>query len=208
MNGFMSNLVNIVHPYSYKCNVIDGKLNLVCGFIEEFKERDKKVVNFVKTALDSGVRILRHEFHPKGTLDYIIQHGTIPLCPIYGDILFDEKIIEVITLYNGNPRSNKKPEEMDDGKWEEFSELFVSDSKLKELMKNPQRTFYIGGFFEACVKNMAYHQIKNYTPEGEIFCVEELCASTNDDKTQEVRDGLKDDGIKVIGYEEAMELLQ
>lgn len=203
----MLNLVNIVHPYSYKCAIRDGKLNLVYGSIEEFEERDKKSVNFVKIALDLGARILRHEFPPKGTPNYAIQHGAISSCHIYGDILFDERIIEVITLDDGNPIPDKKPEEIDNEQWEEFSGLFVSDSKLKELMGNPERTFYIGGYFEACVRNISYHQIKNYTPDKEVFCIEELCASTNDKKTREVRDELEGNGIKLISYEEALMLL-
>ena len=203
----MADLVNIVHPYSYKMLREGDGFKLVYGGIEEFRERDTQVVTFVRTALDLGVRLSRHEFPPKGNINYILQRGAISVDPIYGEILFDKRIKEVITLESGEPIFDKKPEKIDRKTWKKFNGLFISDSKLRELIGKPDRTFYIGGFFEACVKNMAYHQKKNYTPNKKVFCIEELCASTNDEKTQEVREVLQKDGIKIITYEEAMELL-
>ena len=204
----MTTLINIVHPYSYKMKRSLEKFKLIYGSIEEFEERDRKVVEFVRTALDLNIKILRHEFPPKGTINYMLQHGSISADPIYEEILFDEGIQEVVTLDNGKPIFDKKPEEMSEKIWKKFNGLFVSDSELKKLIGNPDRTFYIGGFFEGCVRNMAYHQIRNYTPDKEVFCVEELCASINDKKTQEVRENIKREGIKIITYEEAIELLQ
>lgn len=203
----MPNLVNIVHPYSYKCVQRKEGLTLVGGVIKEFRERDENVAKFVRTALDLDIRVFRYDFPPKGTFESAMQNGVVSLCPIYGKLLFDERIIGFDTLDNGKPIIDEKPEEMDEETWNKFKGLFISDSKLKELMGNPKRTFYIGGFFETCVKNMAHHQIKNYTPDKEVFCIEELCASINDEKTQEVRDGLREDGIKLISYEEALRLL-
>jgi len=206
----MNNLVNIIHPHSYKMRgSVEEGFELVCGRIKEFEDRDRKVANFVKTALDSKIKILRHEFPPNINVEYFLQLGAISQDSFYGDLLFDERILKVTTLDNGEPIVDKRPKEIDVEKWNKFKDLFISDSELGRLIGNPERTFYIGGFFEACVKNMAYHQIKRYTPERDVFVIEEICASSpNDEKTQEVREGLQKDGIKIISYKEALELLQ
>ena len=203
----MTDLVNIVHPYSYKMLREGDGLTLVGGMIEEFRKRDENVANFVRTALDLDIKVLRYDFPPKESFEYALQKATVSLCPLYRSVFFDERIIGFDTLDTGKPMLDKKPKEIDKKSWDKFNGLFISDSKLRELIGKPDRTFYIGGFFEACVKNMAYHQKKNYTSNKKVFCIEELCASTNDEKTREIREGLKKDGVRIITYEEAMELL-
>ncbi|HLA23421.1 MAG TPA: hypothetical protein VJZ93_02705 [Candidatus Nanoarchaeia archaeon] len=204
----MTNLINIVHPYTLSCEFNDGECTFVYGGIDKYEEKYKNIADFLGKSLDNNLRVLRHDLGPTGTLRYAMMAGAICLCPYLEDVFLDDRLIKIATLEDGCPRADKKPEKTDEKIWGDSKDLFISHSELKELIGNPQRTFYIGGFFEACVKNMAFYQRYYYGLAGDIFVIDDLCALTNDDKTQEVRDGLKSDGIKIISYEEALKLIQ
>lgn len=199
----MTDLVNIVHPFVFK--VKDNCL--VYGPIEEFEERDKRIVGFVRTALDLGVRVLRYDSQPKKTFNWALEarafHNSV-----YERILFDEKIIGLDLPHNAIPILDKKPKIFGKKNWEKLKGFVTSHSKLKDMIGNPDRTFYIGGYLECCLMSAVLYQRRNYTPEGEIFCIEDLCPVHYPEKVKEAKRNFEEAHIQVIDSEEAMGLLR
>lgn len=200
----MTNLVNIVHPYTLK---LLGEDLILCP-IEEFEERDEKIVEFIRSALDLKARVLKHDSN-NGMIE-LMAYGAISLDPIFRDILKDKRIRNVFTISTtGLPLPEQKPDYVTSlESWRMAKKIISSNSKLKRSIGSPKRTFYIGGYFDVCIKNMALHQRKHYTPKKEIFYVEDLCVVGDSRKEKNAREELLKANINSINYEEAMKLLQ
>lgn len=200
----MTDLINIIHPVVFK--IKDN--SLVYGFLEEFEERDKKIVCLVRAALDLGVRILRYDSQPKRTIDWALEAGAFHNCPVYEGILFDKEITGLSLPRNAIPILDERPEEINEEVWKQFSGIVGSHSELKEVIGNPDRSFYIGGYLECCLMSAALYQRRNYTLEEEIFCIEDLCPVYYPEKVKEAKRNFEASNIKVIDFKGAMELLQ
>lgn len=198
----MADLVNIVHPYTIK--IFGGELILTP--VENFLDRDQKIANFLRKSLDLGIKIVKH--NSSSRFYEMMAYGAISLDPIFGNLLMDERMENVSTASStGLPLEDKRPEGMNSLEWEMAKERADSDSCLRDIIGNPSRTFYLGGFLDTCIKNMALHQRRNYTPNGKIFCIEGISILGFPDKKESTRKELEKSDIKMISYEEAMKMI-
>ncbi len=199
----MADLVNIVHPYTIK--IFGGELILTP--VENFLDRDKKIANFLRKSLDLGIKIVKH--NSSSRFYEMMAYGAISLDPIFGNLLMDERMENVSTISStGLPLENEKPEGMNSLEWGMAKERADLDSHLRDIIGNPSRTFYLGGYFDTCIKNMALHQRRNYTPNGEIFCIEEISILGFPKKEAQTKRELEKSCIWMISYEEAMKMIQ
>lgn len=198
----MGNLVNIVHPYVWK---VKGNAFHV-GNVEEYKERDKKIVNFLRKSLDLGIKILRFDDTSRGDFQNILERGAFEEPP-YEGIFYDERVIQVKAPSNAIPILDKKPKEISKENWEIVNKYCISHSDLKELIGNPKNTFYLGGYLEYCLINAVAYQKDHYTPDENVFVVEDLCSVYCLDEVTKAMSEFSSRNIKVIPYKEAMGML-
>lgn len=104
---------------------------------------------------------------------------------------------------------DERPPEVDEEDWNRYSKNIASHSQIRELIEDPQRVFFIGGYFEACLGNfMVYHKDHYSKPDQELFYVSELCISDDENASSKMTMGLAKIKINPISYEETMRLLR
>jgi hypothetical protein len=200
----MANLLNIIHPYTYK---LEGTtLNL--GPVEEFKERDEKLRYFVDQALNYKTRVLiHHHRHPKSIDGAMVSIG-FHVDPLF-KFMFDPRIKQVVTTLYGAPLPDERIETISEDQWNLLKDYFTSDSNLRRIVGKPKNIFFIGGVLEKCLCNAAAHFLSYQNGESQkIFYIPELCVSF--DQTQrEITEGkLKDRSIESISAKEAIKILK
>ena len=139
-------VLNIIHPYVYKQN---GQ-NYVMGPIEEFQERDRRISDFVNYAINSGVKVLRHEMFDDA-LGKIMREIGLSVDNSF-KFLFDDRVKIFNTPRSGVPIPDEKPEKVTLEQWKFLREIFISESCLKREVVNGKNIF-IGGMLECCVSN-------------------------------------------------------
>lgn len=203
----MRNLVNIIHPYTYKLEMEDGGLRLVIGECPQYLERDKKVESFVQTVLDFNVKVINHENYPENFIERGFQKEALRLDSIY-NFLEDERIEIIDTLPNGFPLPDKKFEKISKKLWKNYKKTYITNSRLQKKIKHFEKHFFVGGAFERCLGNAAAYYHDTYRISGEnLFCVKDLCASFFDNQVKEMEQELSKRNIQIINYDEALELL-
>lgn len=199
-------LVNIIHPYIYK---LKGN-ELIIGPIQEFTERDQKVSDFVKTALDNEIQIFNYDRvdldRPLGA----IMHATALIAdPLYSFIK-DKRINIVMATGYGLILPEEKPDEISDENWNYLCEIYSNWPDLRSKIQNSSPALFIGGALEACLANAAINFSRQFDDNRQqIFYVPELCVSVDSDFLEkEALPKLEERGINPLSYEEALSLIQ
>ncbi len=202
----MTNLVNVVHPHTYKLLKNGDGFTINIGPCEEYSERDKKVSGFLQEAIDSGAKVIHYQEVVGGLLRMGLNDISLKFDSLY-KCLSDGKIERFGTTSLGIPAPDIKPTFVSDEMWMYLKEKIISHSELKSKIGKMSNAFFIGGVFENCVANFAAYYALNYKNGGRTICVPELCASFNEDEAKTIEEKLIKRGIEIVGYEEAVELL-
>lgn len=203
----MGSLVNIIHPHTYKIVENGEKLNLVIGgSCSEYKARDRKVINFIRRALESSEVFRYNSYDDLMNLTY--QSMAIELDPNL-NILEDQRIKSFSTLPNGFPRPGKRPEDLDYNLWKMIRRGVISHSNLKKKIEGHFPIVFFGGAFERCLGNAVVYCTDQYNIPGKnIFCVQDMCASFNEKEAEAMEQELLNRDVQIINYEEAIQLLE
>lgn len=202
----MTNLINVIHPHTYKIEKNSGGFTLVVGASEKYSERDKNVSVLLQEAIDSGAKIIQYQEATGNSLKKIFTERSLKFDPLY-KCLFDSRAEIFGTTSNGIPAPDIKPAFISDEMWKYLREKMISHSELETKIGKPSNAFFIGGAFENCVANFAAYYALNYKNSERTLCIPELCASFNEGEAETVGKKLIERGIELIKYEEAIELL-
>ncbi|MDO8467926.1 MAG: hypothetical protein Q7S56_03200 [Nanoarchaeota archaeon] len=186
-------LLNIIHPYTYH-----GDGDTFCiGGPEKFDERNKQVREFV---LSFGERILIHRFR-NGLIEDNIREISLNM-----DSNFDyiKKLKNITTTQFGIPLPDERPKEISEDKWKYLCGIYSISSEIMNAINGDEDHLFIGGVLENCVTNaMAYFR-ENYSPEGKILYIPELCVSENGELLSKVEKELDKLKIYPINLEDAL----
>ncbi|MBI4116205.1 hypothetical protein HY449_00500 [Candidatus Pacearchaeota archaeon] len=202
----MRNLINVIHPHTYKMLKKEKGFTLNVGPCEEYAERDKRVSSFLHEAIDSGAKIMHYQNASANSLNRIFMDNSLKFDTLY-KLLFDGRIETLGTTSQGIPAPDIKPTFISDEVWKYLREEIISHSELESKIGKPSTTFFIGGVLENCVENFAAYYALNYKNGERTICVPELCASFNEDGARDARKKLIERGIEMISYDEAINLL-
>ncbi len=201
----MKSLVHLVHPYVYK---LQGDTFMI-GPIEAFRERDLKVAEFLRLALDLDHQVLHHRHHRADTLDGSLCDVAFKSDPIYGSLLFDSALDTIVTTSRGTPFPDERPEQIPLERWEIYMHHFTTDMQFKEILKPRDLSFFIGGCLDACLANaMGYFNLHHRLTEEKLFYVPELCVTLDETKFPEIKEKLDRLHIYPLIYAEAKNLLK
>ena len=204
----MKNLVNVVHPHTYKMEGDIGNLKLVIGPSEANNDRDEMVVSFLENAKQEGSKILVGFEHVENPIGLAARHMSLKYDPRY-KFLTDEKLANFYTSCFGQPIPDERPEKIDEEIWKYLQENIISKSKLEEMSAGFEKIFFIGGIFENCLGNYAHYFSQNYSRNGDkLFCIEDLCVSFDKEEKERIKKELLKDGINFTSYRESLELVK
>ncbi len=197
-------LLNIIHPHMYKGT---GD-TLVLGPIEQFAERDKRVSEFISTALNGGVDVLMHKNDSGDMMKSIVEEMVL-----YRDshfkILFDSRVNICTTTQWGMPLPDLRPETFSQDVWDRAIEIYDSRKSLYEKVRGHTKTMFIGGVLENCVANaMGYFQDEFGFAGKDIFYVPELCVSIDSVQLGLVDVKFKERGFSELTTEQALNLMK
>ncbi len=136
----MVNLINVMHPYIFKLQIA----TLVIGPLEEYKERDKKIAAFIRCALRNQARILVHRRTTHDSLAGVLGDTAFLSDPMYV-WLSDTRMDTVVTTKYGIPLPNKKPRDLTEDEWLEYTKVFTTEEQFRKERGDPTKTFFIGG---------------------------------------------------------------
>lgn len=194
-------LLNIIHPHTFKG---EGDTSII-GPSEVNHERDIKISNFVKNAMDQGNKVVSHKYRSLSVVDHLANLA-LELDPIY-DFLSDDRIVNVCSTIYGTPLPDEKPEDISDDIWELLEEVYISSVSLGKEVQGQGDVVFIGGLLERCVANAAGYFDDHYrTPGQRLFYVPELCVSRNESEVSEIKEKLAARDITSISSEAAYEL--
>lgn len=202
----MTNLINVIHPHTYKLLKNGDGFTINIGPCDEYAERDTKISGFIQDAIDSGAKVIRYQDATGNSLNRIFMERSLKFDDLY-TCLFDGRVETLGTTSAGIPAPDIKPEFIGDEVWKYLTEKVVSNQELKSKIGNPSNAFFIGGVFENCVANFAAYYALNYKNGGRTICIPELCASFDEGEAKTIRKKLVERGIEMISYEEAIDLL-
>lgn len=151
----MTTLLHIVHPYTYRLERMGGPL-ILDERAEQFKERDRRVHDFIRASKNTGVKTLIYSEVP-------LEHPSVSLAAIMEDPLLSIMLPPdhaVSTPYCGQPKEQ-------DG--------YTTPKEYTKLILPFKRHYFIGGALEACVADAACHARK--LTAAPISIVENLCVS-------------------------------
>ena len=197
----MPNLLNIIHPYTYKLR--EGLF--VLGSIDEYKERDEKLSAFVTRALKSRARVLHHRRTSPGSMEAGVEDVAFEVDPLFR-FFRDGEIDSFATTLYGVPIADERPlsSKITSREWDQLKSLFISYSKLREKIGNPDNVFFIGGVFECCLANAATYFRRQYFPDTIMYYIPELCVSLNEDLFRETEERLEREKISPLSYNDAL----
>ena len=150
----MTTLLHIIHPYTYKLERMGGPL--IIGELEQFKERDQRVHEFVKRAKGTGIDTLVYWEVPSERIFFSL-----------GAIILDERLKIMLpsthaisTPYCGRPKNLPG---------------YTSPKAYDEIVTPYERHLFIGGLLEACIPDaVCYTRGLSSAP---ITIIEDLCVS-------------------------------
>ena len=199
----MDCLVNIVHPYTYKMSMNE----LQVSSEEHSTRRDELFSHFVNNALEKGARVLYHRnahpYDPKG----ILSESPFMFDSHY-EVLFDEKIDSVVTTPKGIPIADRRPKKTKPENWEKLKKYYSSHSVLKQKVGHPDLTFFIGGYFDACLANAAIYHDRFFRSDDErVFFIPDLCVCRDEMYRGYVEEKLRKRSIDTICVLGALKLM-
>jgi hypothetical protein len=198
----MADLISIVHPYVWK---IHDKI-FISGIIEENRERDGKISDFLRKSLDSGIKVLRYEDASRDPISKCLEMGSFAEPP-FNSIVYDERITEIRATSSSLPIKDTKPENISEENWKIANEMCISHSRLKEIIGTPDRTFYIGGYLDYCLMTAAAYQRDFCNSNGEIFVVEDFCPAYRQNGIEKAMAEFSKRKIKLVNHEDASKIL-
>ena len=179
----MKTVLNIIHPYSYR---LQGETFSI-GPIKKYEERDAKISETIKKFLEAGARVLHHRAHEVPISEEITERemnglmieSSFQMDPFF-NILFDKRITSILTLRQGLPIPNTRPENVSENGWKYISERYASYAEVKRLFGNYENAFFIGGQLENCMTSFMVWANDNIRANGQRFYyIPQLCASTD-----------------------------
>ena len=196
-------LVNIIHPYTYKLK--DGAFCI--GPIEEFRERDERISEFVGECLSHKIKLLRHDCPRESSMGGALELLSFKTDPFYHSIL-DRRVNKISTTHYGVPLPDEKPESVKLADWKRLKKVYSTRSVLRDKLGRHSKLFFIGGIFELCVVNSMGYVIKEFSDvKRELFCIEDLCVSLDDKKKEDTKEIFKKRNIQLIDYKEALDII-
>ena len=205
----MRNLVQVVHPHTYKYILEDGQIKFEIGPSNEAnKPRDEKVASFLKEAKKSGSEILVHLEYMDNFMGRAMQRLAFKADPIYEDVV--ETIEDCFfTLHSGLPLPRNRPEKIDKKSWDFLRRNIISHSGLKRRIPEAENVFFMGGLLEACLGNFTNYYSMHYSTNGQkLFLIEDLAASLDENEAKKIKGILGEGGINFVNYNTAMSLLK
>ncbi|MBS3147539.1 hypothetical protein J4219_01500 [Candidatus Woesearchaeota archaeon] len=151
----MTTLLHIVHPYTYKLERMGGPL-ILDERAEQFKERDKRVHDFIKASKYTGIQTLIYWETP-------IDRPSFSLAVILEDPCLSIMMPPnhaVSTPYCGQPKEQPG---------------YTTPKEYAKIVLPFKRHYFIGGALEACVADAVCH-VRSLTDKP-IIIVENLCVT-------------------------------
>jgi hypothetical protein len=172
----------------------------VIGPIDEFKERDSKVREFLETAISTGCRIIHQRLETANSVRGILHDSAFAFDDNYKD-LFNPIVKSIVITPYGVPL----PEE----KWVQLRNQYSTHPDLAKLTGKPKRVFFIGGVLERCIINAASYYNNNLRNNGEeLIAIPEICVSIDAKEVESLRPSFDKIGLKFIEYKKALESIR
>lgn len=198
----MEVVLSMVHPYTYKLQ--DG--NLMLGPVAEFQERDKVLSNVVNHALDRGVQVVCHWLQHPESIEGAIEQVTFSVDPLFAWTK-DQRMHHVVTSKYGVPIPDNPPGNISQRSWENLKKYFTTQSKLREVMGNPDMIIFVGGLLEACVTSaMGYHHQYDRRKGQRVAYIPELCVSLDQEQRRMFEGELEKIAIERVNCAEAQRM--
>lgn len=199
----MNALINIIHPYTYK---LVGK-ELIIGRVDEYKERDQMLAEFLKQSLDNNARIIHHRHQKQESFGGVLCDTAFMQDPVY-PFLFDSRIEQIVTTHYGVPLPDKKPAALSDENWGILTGEYLSHSELKRKVGTPNLVLFIGGVFENCISNAISYFLRDLKQTStSIHYIDGLCVSLDQEQKEKTASRLAEQGVKPISSNKAIKLL-
>ncbi len=205
----MINLVNVVHPHTFKMIREEESFKFEVGPSSDInKLRDEKIMNFLHAAQKNS-KILIHMQYAGNMWNRLNEKITFECDPMYREFAKNGKKDCFYTLASGTPIPKKMPDGMQREMWNSLRRNVISTYKLQKRSEGFSNVFFIGGFLERCLGNYMHYFSNNYAKNGEkLFCVEDLCATFDENDVNKIKNVLIQEGIKFVKYKEMIDLIK
>ncbi len=177
---------------------------LAMGGCRQFYERDKRISEYIKAALDRNTRIIHHRGQAAKSVPGVIIDTSFSLDPNL-KILLDSRIKVIVTSTYGLPIPDCKPGSLSEEDWKLISNVYSKHSEWANLAGKPDLTVFIGARFEDCISNAIHYYCNHFRqPNERVAYIPDACVSRDLErqKNQEIR--LRRIGVTPIDYTTAL----
>jgi len=196
-------MLHVVHPYIYKWRAE----SLVVGPVKEYAERDKKLSDFVKGAIELSYPIVCFErSRAINPINSIFERVALESDDLF-EPLFDPHITWIGTDSYGLPIRDQKPVDMSEEVWQAITETTITNSQYSRKISNLKEVIVCGGEYSRCERNFMEYIDAFHSGITERFYIPELSVIIGQDLAEETTRVLRGIGFRPVSCEQAWEII-